>query len=535
MEPRIPTVEETPPEQQTALLPVDTLKQLCLEKFYQYKIQEFRLQGGTQSLKAFLDFCFLENGKYDKNRIVWITENAFIRLGGYIVLPGDYRYQRFGLKLWATDDDMHIVHSPDYELYIHSSTTEEAIAALDLLAGLQDSYFKKTKLRYDGGRFGRRPICPLMGRHLEIFVRNANRVNTFHYMIFTRDQCRTLASTGTRTNIGFWKCRFEDEGIAFVEASAARENLYSGPGTLRFSDKIPFKENLRLFLSQNRLESLTLCDIRSLSEESCSSLAAAELQDLKLLRCGLADGGAALVESVREGRGPRGLTIRPRLFDSPERFISFIHALRGNTYLQRLDLSNDDYNEGSPQALASALLENKGLVHFGLDGCKLEDHCWSDLMVAISTHPTLRTLKFRDIRHVDGQSSSPYTKWARTQAVADMLLLNKHIDDIPFDYVGTFDRDDWNALVAPRVECNLYWKRCAAIQKIKAPPTRAAVVAQALARVEKKPSLVWMVLSQSHDVISTYRGTAWTRENDSISVPSRKRRYSPSADAMNAH
>jgi hypothetical protein len=44
--PRIPSVEETP-EQQTAVLPVDTLKQLCLEQFNEYEIQEFRLQGGT--------------------------------------------------------------------------------------------------------------------------------------------------------------------------------------------------------------------------------------------------------------------------------------------------------------------------------------------------------------------------------------------------------------------------------------------------------------------------------------------------------
>jgi hypothetical protein len=44
MEPRIPTLGETPFEQQTALLPGEKLKQLCLEQFKQYKIQEFRAQ-----------------------------------------------------------------------------------------------------------------------------------------------------------------------------------------------------------------------------------------------------------------------------------------------------------------------------------------------------------------------------------------------------------------------------------------------------------------------------------------------------------
>jgi hypothetical protein len=38
-------------------------------------------------------------------------------------------------------------------------------------------------------------------RHLENFVRNANRENIFCSMIFPRDRFRTLASSGIRTNI----------------------------------------------------------------------------------------------------------------------------------------------------------------------------------------------------------------------------------------------------------------------------------------------------------------------------------------------
>jgi hypothetical protein len=511
------------------LLPVDTLKKLCLEEFGEYKIQEFRLHGGTESLKDCVDFCFLENGKYDNNRIVWITENAFLRLGSDFGLPGGYRDRQFSLKLWATATDA--LYSYDQNLRIHSSTTEEAIAALGLLVGLQDSYFKSIKLEYYGG-IGR--ICPLWGRHLENFVRNANRENSFADMTFMHDQCRTLATSEVRTNIGFWHCNFEDGGIAFVEASAARENQESGPAKLAIWYILPFDErNFRVFLSQHNLESLKLHRIPLRREESCRALAAADLQNLEFPACELADGGAALIESVSEGRGPRGLRLGRGQFDSLERRISFINALRGNTYLEKLDLIHIVSGDGSSQALASALLENKGLVHFGLRFCRLDDHCWSELMAAISTHLTLRTLNFRRISDVDGffPSSSVETR-DRTKAIANMLLVNKHIDEIPCFCEASFDRDDWDALVAPRVECNLYRKRLSPIPKIKALSTRAAVVGRALVRVEKNPSLVWMVLSQNHDVICSYCSYLLNEARGiSTSVPSRKRSRSPSADA----
>jgi hypothetical protein len=79
-----------------------------------------------------------------------------------------------------------------------------------------------------------------------------------------------------------------------------------------------------------------------------------------------------------------------------------------------------------------ALLENRGLVHFGLDHCSLDNHCWSELMAVISTHPTLRSLCFR--------GGSGDRKRARTKSVADMLLVNKRVDRIHFDS-DTFDRD----------------------------------------------------------------------------------------------
>jgi hypothetical protein len=85
----------------------------------------------------------------------------------------------------------------------------------------------------------------------------------------------------------------------------------------------------------------------------------------------LADGGAALVESVREGRGPRGLSLTRFLFCSADRFISLFTDLRGNTYLGRFDLNYMFFLVGSSQALVCVFLENKGLLHFGLRFCTI--------------------------------------------------------------------------------------------------------------------------------------------------------------------
>jgi hypothetical protein len=41
-----------------------------------------------------------------------------------------------------------------------------------------------------------------------------------------------------------------------------------------------------------------------------------------------------LVDSAREGRGPKGLSVGPVLFDIRERFVSFMNALKANTYLE---------------------------------------------------------------------------------------------------------------------------------------------------------------------------------------------------------
>jgi hypothetical protein len=79
-------------------------------------------------------------------------------------------------------------------------------------------------------------------------------------MVFTAEQGRVLAGTGTRTDIGFDHCEFEDAD-AFVETFAARRDL--GPVKLRISSRLAFHVELFvLFLRrQRKLEYLSLNQI----------------------------------------------------------------------------------------------------------------------------------------------------------------------------------------------------------------------------------------------------------------------------------
>jgi hypothetical protein len=75
----------------------------------------------------------------------------------------------------------------------------------------------------------------------------------------------------------------------------------------------------------------------------------------------------------------------------------------------------------------------------------------------------------------------------------------------------------WNKFVAPRIECNVYRKWSVVLHTIGELSSNSAVVARALARVARKPPLVWMLLSQNHDVLSSYLDEALTRDN-SVSI-----------------
>jgi hypothetical protein len=489
-------------EQRPALLPVDSLVRLHLQQQLGGGtfLREFRLSVQPETLKEFVDYFKKDDDTYDLNQAIWICDGAFVRVGslrpGGNEIPGEYNEVRYLLSL----DDCHLM--------IHSKTLDKAMSCLDFLFGLSDSHFETLVIRdLDAIQYGRTLCCPLTNPLLEKHIlQNTKRENQFSYMVFTPDQSRILATTGTRTNIGFASCKFDEEA-AFAQACAERQDEELGPKNLSFRWSLPFdEENLVASMDRLKLESLELCGIELSTEECCRAVSTAELQHLELDACGLrGDGGAALVESVREGRGPKELCLRGGidLFDATETFRAFLHALGGNTHLERLDLEGFEFHDDVGQAFATGLGENGGLMHLGVSNMDdLDERFFDELMGAVAKHPLLRTLVFEGI----GSERHPQ-RAALSEAVSEMLSRNKQVEEISFDEYA-FDPVVWEKLVAPKLECNVYRKRFDAILKISDDSVRAQVVVRALACVKSKPSLVNMLLTSNRDIISSYIGRA---------------------------
>jgi hypothetical protein len=143
----------------------------------------------------------------------------------------------------------------------------------------------------------------------------------------------------------------------------------------------------------------------------------------------------------------------------------------------------------------------------------MDDGCWTNLVRAISKHPTLRTLTFENI--CDDNEDGFFERRDRINALADILSENEQIEDIQFVDANSYDRLVWNELVVPRSEYNRYRKQFVPIQKIHNPKTRAAVMTRAMAHVKNKPSLLYMLLSDNRDIVSSYLSEAFTSSNDS--------------------
>jgi hypothetical protein len=455
----------------------------------------------------------------DEEPAIWITQNSYVCIHDEDDDSTVNDRHEKQLTLYLIDTHKR------YKLSIHATTLEESIICLEYLVGLNDNHFREMMLTYKDFSEHIR-LCPFGANILETILQNSARQISFICMIFTPDHCRTLASSGTKTNIGFIQCEFEDEGAAFVEASAARQDETSGPAKLRFVSINPFNDrNWALFLSQHKLESLYLYMIDLNSQVSCRAVAIREVRCLMLEGCRLEDEGAALVESVRQGRGPKELCFHGNPFGSIDSFVTFMNALRGNDHLERLLITSID-NHQEKRALAAALHANKGLVHLKVEFHTMEDSGWTELLGAISLHPSLRSLDLRTHRtDIDLKKRRQFTL-----AVADMLSVNDRVEAMSF-HDKTFDKDKWDAYVSPRLECNLYRKLLLSIQEIGEASTRAAVLARALAKFARKPHLVWMLLNQNHDILSSYLDST----HDLNSILSRKRSRSPSLDGMSAH
>jgi hypothetical protein len=152
------------------------------------------------------------------------------------------------------------------------------MSCLELLVGLNDADYSQMQIHSMNfsDNDGRR-LCPLTNVLMEkIILQSAKRTNSFENMTFTPDQSRTLVTSGTRTDIALHRCKFEDDGAAFLEALAARADPQTGLAELTIEYSVPFAEGI-LVLCVHMLECLILFYIDLETEEACRALAEAEL------------------------------------------------------------------------------------------------------------------------------------------------------------------------------------------------------------------------------------------------------------------
>jgi hypothetical protein len=100
------------------------------------------------------------------------------------------------------------------------------------------------------------------------------------------------------------------------------------------------------------------------------------------------------------------------------------------------------------------------------------------------------------------------------EVVAKILSVNDQLEEIRI-HDNVLDSLAWAALVTPRLEYNVYRTRFPAIQEIRVPSTRAAILASALAHVSNKPSPAFMLLRLNGDILSSY---LWTNSCRSTQV-----------------
>jgi hypothetical protein len=172
------------------LTPADTtstLKQLWLwESTAEFPFNEYRLNGIPESFKTFVDQFLKEDGVIDSDRLIWTSDDSFVRVGEDWgprgELPGVYRNYWFELRLTSASHDL--------PLSIYSTTLENAMSCLELLVGIYDNHYERMRLYYRGESNEDEPqICPLTSVFLQkILQQNAKRKNVFNRMTFTPDQ-----------------------------------------------------------------------------------------------------------------------------------------------------------------------------------------------------------------------------------------------------------------------------------------------------------------------------------------------------------
>jgi hypothetical protein len=257
------------------------------------------------------------------------------------------------------------------------------------------------------------------------------------------------------------------------------------------------------------LKALTLRDLGSLDENCCRVLGAYSRPGLQIevIRCKFTNAGArTLVDVLTRNQGPT------ELHYCDVDYSVLADGLRGNSSLKSLSpfVSNSPRDDNRElQAIASALIENKGLVMLNLSGrrrfgLRVNDETWGAICDSLKTHPTLEVLNMSSTNNDATTALAVIT--SRIRALLDMMKMNMSIHTIHLDSSYS-EHELYRKSVIPYLKTNQVRARVHAIQIIRQTTYRAGVLGFALLAARSDANVFWMLLSGNAEVAFQKRTT----------------------------
>jgi hypothetical protein len=381
-------------------------------------------------------------------------------------------------------------------LCVHAATAEDAVEGVERLMGLDRGDYRRVSIVYDDDL-----------THLDDELQLARLLQLpgigqrFSRVDLSAEYSRVLGASAGKSQLVLLRCRFEDGGSAFVDAFAQSDGQ---EGTLALHSENPFDlEPWNAFLCLLQEKGLKHLEVYNalFDADGSEALAVAKVEKLSLCFCHVADGGNALSGSIERVevqenfpctvRARHRKVVMPITFScchSSERYEAkaanfkvFRYGFQEEKRTKILNCWKHSQTRWSKTRVCWAI--NTGRISLELFRDTLSCGSWNLHVIPLLVLITLLREK---------------KKVARTKAIAAMLSTNEQVDEIPFDD-SIFNRAEYASRVAPRLECNLHRKR---FRQIGTSSARRALVGAALSKVNTNRSLIFLLVSQNHDLVA---------------------------------
>lgn len=468
--------------------------------------------GEAKTMDEFIRLFELEDSTFDLSRQIWtIDRQAYVCLGRECSETSPL----YDLPICPRTCET----SPPYDLticlrtfernqiclYLYSENlSEEEVMPIRLhLISLPENQWKKTAVcKYPG-----HGTCIISDERLQACL-SQNQVFNFRYNLFTPSQGRLLANCGTDTKLIFHSCQFLDGGTEFFQCLQDRADDSGSPAHLCLSEHNPFDQGkLEAILGLSCLRSTTVEFSASLIDQTWRSMTIKAKKLILHYDEEASDGIKALVELVRSLQSARELHLKAELLSGKRSFYwnnlwkPLLSTLGSSPLFLKslcMTISLDGHETLFLKKLVRILPRNKGLTELAVDGivyvCCVP---WTKLWKAISAHPSLMIVDFKNERSSSHIPLQLEDKPGLTETIAQCLLVNQRLEQITF-HDGLHHRELWDSEVAPILQCNGYRNRAKELDQIKDTATRAAVLGAALFKKNACPTASFLLIQRHH-------------------------------------